>query len=320
MLAKSVPALRAIVMDHRGHGESHGISGENTIKSCAGDVDRLLQSQGLAAESLSILCGHSFGGKVALYYIKSLYEQRRTAATTTDGRRNLQNRFALPQNTWILDCLPGVFQPHSIVEETGEKASRSHSVGGVFDVLSSSPSTFPNVAHMQQLLLSKGVPMSTVQWLTSECRPVASSDSTAMPSAAAAAAAGTTESNNKDAGAASPLSSSSSSSSSFQLGFDISVTSELFRDFCQTDMWDFLYNFDGRGMAANGADAKIHFVRAGKNPLWKQHNGRILGNFDKICSSNANIHLHTMEHVGHWIQAEDARGLMELIRKHSAGL
>jgi hypothetical protein len=156
--------------------------------------------------------------------------------------------------------------------------------------------------------------MSTVQWLTSECRPVVSSGASALH------AADKSQTGAKPvpiAGVATPESNRETTSSSFQLGFDLSVTSELFQDFCKTDMWEFLYNFDGRGMAANGKDAKIHFVRAGKNPLWNQQNGRILENFQKICSANPNINLHTMPHVGHWLQAEDARGLMDLIKQHS---
>lgn len=91
----------------------------------------------------------------------------------------------------------------------------------------------------------------------------------------------------------------------FGWGFNLPVIQELFDDFCDTDMWSFLENYNGQG--------KIHFIRAGKNPSWTKE---ILDRFSTI-QSNPNILLHQMPNVGHWIHAEDLNGMFQIIRKES---
>ena len=90
----------AVTLDHRGHGKSPtppiltGIT-YDTVNSCADDV-RLLVKSGLLPinpEGPTVLCGHSFGGKVALLYLKQCIEAG----------------LPLPRHTWILDSLPGQY-------------------------------------------------------------------------------------------------------------------------------------------------------------------------------------------------------------------
>jgi hypothetical protein len=91
-----------------------------------------------------------------------------------------------------------------------------------------------------------------------------------------------------------------------QFSFDMAVINELFEDFCRVDMRAFLQDYQG--------DGKIHFIRAGKNPLW---NEEVLADFDALTRKNSNIRLHTMSHVGHWLHAEDLDGTLSIIREHS---
>lgn len=95
-------------------------------------------------------------------------------------------------------------------------------------------------------------------------------------------------------------------SKTFRWGFDLSVIHQLFESFCETDMWDFLRSYDGASV--------IHFVRAGRNPLWTHD---VLGNFEEIARSNPKIRLHTMPHVGHWLHTEDLAGLLKLVSTES---
>ena len=90
----------SITMDHRGHGQSATpptLLGDasNTVSSCAEDLHTLLASRSLPLLKPvpTLICGHSFGGKVALMYLQ----------------QSLRLGRPLPSHTWILDSLPGTY-------------------------------------------------------------------------------------------------------------------------------------------------------------------------------------------------------------------
>ncbi|MCO4762163.1 MAG: alpha/beta hydrolase [Myxococcales bacterium] len=60
-LLKQRPDLQVIIVDLRGHGDSHGLPGDATVANCATDLVRLGAKLGIERP---ILMGHSFGGKV----------------------------------------------------------------------------------------------------------------------------------------------------------------------------------------------------------------------------------------------------------------
>ena len=91
----------------------------------------------------------------------------------------------------------------------------------------------------------------------------------------------------------------------YEWGFNLSMIEQLFNDFCNTDMWNFLENYNGNG--------KIHFIRAGKNPSWTE---KVLHRF-KGVEGNKNILVHEMPDVGHWIHAEDLNGMFKIISGES---
>lgn len=73
LLTQLSPELRVTTMDHRGHGMSHDMPGENTLEAAAADVRGIMQGdQNMTAQKLQLLAGHSFGGKVALIYLQQL--------------------------------------------------------------------------------------------------------------------------------------------------------------------------------------------------------------------------------------------------------
>lgn len=90
----------SVTVDHRGHGQSAtppilmGAT-SNTVSSCAEDLHSLLASGTLPllAPVPTLICGHSFGGKVALAYLQ----------------QSLRLGRPLPSHTWILDSLPGTY-------------------------------------------------------------------------------------------------------------------------------------------------------------------------------------------------------------------
>ena len=94
-------------------------------------------------------------------------------------------------------------------------------------------------------------------------------------------------------------------------GFNLSVINELFHDFCNENMWEFLENYHGK--------QKIHFIRAGRNQSWSDD---VLNRFELITekknvAGQKNILLHTMPNVGHWVHAEDLNGMLRIITTES---
>ncbi len=259
LLTQHASNIKVVAVDHRGHGESHGMPDENTLQSCASDISSLLSRELSSGQKLDLLCGHSFGGKVALKYLQQLYDH--------------PSRPTLPKTTWVLDCLPGCFDGFSNISSGAERDKLNHeqnnvtnpssndkeiSVGGIFDILSNIPRHFERPEHAQKMLTDKGISLPIAQWLTSECR--------------------STNVNGKH---------------TYELGFNLQVTTELFADFCKTDMWGFLERFDGTSRGPDGAHASIHFVRAGKNPLWTK--GQVLERFAQLQHANKNgVMVHTM--------------------------
>ena len=74
-------------------------------------------------------------------------------------------------------------------------------------------------------------------------------------------------------------------------------------------MWPFLEDY-------NYENCKIHFIRAGKNKAWT---GDIMDRMHSLCEKKkGKIFLHNMEHVGHWVHAEDLRGFIALVNKESS--
>jgi len=82
---------RVLLLDHRSHGQSPVGAPPHCIDACAADVEETLQATGVTDFDEVVVCGHSFGGKVAL-----MLAQKRLAAGACP-----------PCMTWVLDCPPG---------------------------------------------------------------------------------------------------------------------------------------------------------------------------------------------------------------------
>lgn len=64
-LSEAHPGRRFVLVDLRGHGDSHGQGTPDTVEACARDLVHLAQTLECHPETV---IGHSFGGKVALAY------------------------------------------------------------------------------------------------------------------------------------------------------------------------------------------------------------------------------------------------------------
>jgi pimeloyl-ACP methyl ester carboxylesterase len=166
-------------------------------------------------------------------------------------------------------------------DDTGVSTNPRESVINIFDTVRGISPPFPTAEYAVQELMKQGVSLPIAQWLTINLRE------------------------HKDHKGA------------FTWGFDIDVATELFEDFIALDMWHAVHAFDGRGKAHGGRDAHLHFVRAGKNPLWSM--GNQLERFDQVTRSNSLVRLHTMPHVGHWLHVEDVQGLVALLTSSESG-
>src|SRR5688572_33330174 len=91
-LSELRPEYRLLLVDLRHHGRSRGAPPPNTLAACAQDLLRLGEHLGQAP---SVLIGHSFGGKVAVEYV-------RQAAESGTERAKVE----LTQ-VWVLDAVPG---------------------------------------------------------------------------------------------------------------------------------------------------------------------------------------------------------------------
>lgn len=174
----------------------------------------------------------------------------------------------IPRHTWILDSLPGDYEPDPIFERSSDQ-----SVTNIMRLLTDMPATFPSKELAIQHLSNAGLSPDIVQWIAMNIKST-----------------GTNQLCKREV----------------KFSYDMDVINELFRDFCRVSMWDFLKQYSGEG--------KIHFIRAGRNPLWDK---RVLETFDELTGDNSNIMLHTMSHVGHWLHAEDLDGTLNMIREHS---
>ncbi len=135
-LAKSYPDWRFVLIDLRGHGDSHGLIGPHTIESCADDLISLCSEIG---HTPSLVIGHSFGGKVALAY----------------GRRQPEALQAI----WSLDSPPGV-----------DTIASGISIDRVIDTARSAPTPLSHrlaaVPHFEEA----GYDRSVASWMTTNLK------------------------------------------------------------------------------------------------------------------------------------------------------
>ena len=133
------PDIRCIAIDLRGHGDSSGLMGANTLANCAVDLNATLKHYDIQP---SVLCAHSFGGKVALSYLDLLQQ--------TGGVK--------PPVTWILDSLPGPYPKEAM-------RSDSNSILGVLGALERVPNPIPSRDWFVKYMIGQNISKDIALWL-----------------------------------------------------------------------------------------------------------------------------------------------------------
>lgn len=153
IFTKKYPEFQAIAIDHRGHGSSSKLHGVDTVESCAQDVLQTLQHKDLPAVFRAgpptLLCGHSFSGKVVMSMLDVL----------------IKANAPLPEHVWILDSMPGVY-------DRALDSSHQQSVIGIINTIMDLPAEFESKLWIESLLTSKGISRPIVDWLSTNIIPV----------------------------------------------------------------------------------------------------------------------------------------------------
>jgi pimeloyl-ACP methyl ester carboxylesterase len=171
-------------------------------------------------------------------------------------------------------------------------SSDSQSVPRVLEVLKDIPQPFESRQTVMKTLVDQGIAPSIAAWL------------------------GT-----------SVIDTNSNGAKGSRWTFDLPILQDLFHDFCELDLWEFLERYHGEPPLATAAatigkekdngmekGGMIHYVRAGRQKKWT---AEVLEKFEKLeVSSGGKIKLHTMPHVGHWLHAEDLPGLLKIMQQN----
>ncbi len=130
-------AWRAVLVDLRGHGDSHGQPPPHTIAACAQDV--------LSICAPDVVIGHSFGGKVALQIARASSSVRLVAA---------------------LDSPPG---PRPGFAADGD-AETLEEVARVIRIVRAQPLPIPGRRELVTALRAAGLSDALAQWMTTNLR------------------------------------------------------------------------------------------------------------------------------------------------------
>lgn len=93
-MVERCPSWRVVLVDLRGHGDSHGTKPPHTLDAAVDDLEALAFHRG---EPPALVVGHSFGGKVAM-----------TWATRAN---------ASPRGFWALDATPWAIEADGIADD-----------------------------------------------------------------------------------------------------------------------------------------------------------------------------------------------------------
>jgi len=135
------PEWLFVLVDLRNHGDSTGAPAPHTVAACAADLAALARFRGFEP---SLVCGHSFGGKVGLVYAR-------------DHAPDLDE-------LWLLDAPIGPLAP-----SLGEHPS-TREVNLVIEALRAIPMPLPTRASLLPMVLAHGLTAPIAQWLTTNLR------------------------------------------------------------------------------------------------------------------------------------------------------
>ena len=137
------PDWGIVLVDLRMHGASQGAQSPHTLAAAAQDLDVVVEQLVQNGKLVRAVCGHSFGGKVALSY--------RDRSTRMD-------------QTWILDA--------SCLAHPERFSDPNNSVVRVLRVLQSAPKAFPSREDFVGWVVDQGLAKPLAQWLAMNLEPI----------------------------------------------------------------------------------------------------------------------------------------------------
>lgn len=138
------PEWGAVMIDLRLHGDSQGFPPPHTLEACVDDLKRLALEVGPVPDAV---LGHSFGGKVALLYL-------RDAAVT----RGEVGPVRAPERIWVVDSTPAEREPEG-------------SAWTMLAVLRRNPGPFADRSEGIAAVESSGFPNPVAQWMATNLVP-----------------------------------------------------------------------------------------------------------------------------------------------------
>ena len=144
-ISGAFPGTRCVLVDLPAHGDSPGTSPPGqplTVQDCADDVARLLREDlGVRPD---VICGHSFGGKVALTL--------------------LRNEAVRPKACWVLDSQPGLVR---IKGKSAAARRNPNSVESIIDTIADElRPPFVSKEEMMAQMEAAGIEIGVRHWMT----------------------------------------------------------------------------------------------------------------------------------------------------------
>eukprot|EP00349_Pseudokeronopsis_sp_Brazil_P008147 CAMPEP_0202968382 /NCGR_PEP_ID=MMETSP1396-20130829/13649_1 /ASSEMBLY_ACC=CAM_ASM_000872 /TAXON_ID= /ORGANISM="Pseudokeronopsis sp., Strain Brazil" /LENGTH=383 /DNA_ID=CAMNT_0049694623 /DNA_START=40 /DNA_END=1191 /DNA_ORIENTATION=+ len=320
------PYVQAVILDHRGHGESIPIalqsghaSGPQTVASCAKDLLETFSSADFLRDVFSgidphheahlrgqmtnpchrfvpeYVCAHSFGGKVALQYYKELLQDReqllrdhRHPSHSHTGHRQLCSPL---KDVWILDSSPFVYPAEML-----KAVDQSQSVAHVLEQVANAPKSFMSRADASAYLTEQAkLPLTIAHWLTASMLPTEQVHPELCTSPQAGVA-------------------------TVSFALDMPTVMALFADFAQLDFEHFLRHLQTQH-SSHLDSSRLHFLRAGKNHGWERTGDWLklssIAGTPSLGESSSSIQLLQLDNVGHWLHAEQPKQVAQLLHEHS---
>lgn len=138
------PEWGAVMIDLRLHGDSQGFPPPHTLEACVDDLKRLALEAGPEPDAV---LGHSFGGKVALLYLRDAASNRGDVGPVR-----------VPDRIWVVDSTPAEREPEG-------------SAWTMLAVLRRNPGPFEDRSQGIAAVEAAGFPNPVAQWMATNLVP-----------------------------------------------------------------------------------------------------------------------------------------------------
>jgi len=150
---------RVLLVDHRGHGQSPVGNPPHNLEACALDLQETLNAAGVDIEKGEVvICGHSFGGKVALMFLRKLLAAGKP----------------VPRMTWLFDSVPSRMAENQGLRSLEEDDQGVEFVLGAVRALKERGTPCADRSALVQALEEQRLRRPIAQWLAQSSRTLPS--------------------------------------------------------------------------------------------------------------------------------------------------